>query len=75
MLEIKEIAYNKSGITHVIKLPFTLKYENLDKDVKMTSELAGSIMVDVLDYIRVNCEIRHKAIRKKKVTNRNRGKK
>lgn len=75
MLEVKEIAYNKSGITHVIKLPFTLKYENLDKDVKMTSELAGSIMVDVLDYIRVNCEIRHKAIRKKKVPSKKRGKK
>lgn len=74
MLEVKEIAYNKSGITHVIKLPFTLKYENLDKDVNMTSELAGSIMVDVLDYIRVNCEIRHKAIRKK-VPSKNRGKK
>jgi len=75
MLEVKEIAYNKSGITHVIKLPFTLKYENLAKDVKMTNELAGSIMVDVLDYIRVNCEIRHKAIRKKTVLNKKRGKK
>lgn len=66
MIDIKEIAYNKSGITHVLKLPFTLKYENLDKNTSLTREQAESILVDVLDYIRVNCEIRHKAIRKKK---------
>ena len=66
MIDIKEIAYNKSGITRVLKLPFTLKYENLDKNITLTREQAEGILVDVLDYIRVNCEIRHKAIRKKK---------
>ena len=66
MIDIKEIAYNKSGITHVLKLPFTLKYENLDKNIPLTGGQAEGILVDVLDYIRVNCEIRHKAIRKKK---------
>lgn len=69
MLEIKEIAYNKSGITHVLKLPFTLKYEEMDKNMSITKELAEKILVDTLDYIRVNCEIRHKAIRKKKTPN------
>lgn len=66
MIEIKEIAYNKSGITRVLKLPFTLRYENMDKNISLTREQAEGILVDVLDYIRVNCEIRHKAIRKKK---------
>jgi hypothetical protein len=50
----------------VLKLPFTLRYENMDKNISLTREQAESILVDVLDYIRVNCEIRHKAIRKKK---------
>ena len=66
MIEIKEIAYNKSGITRVLKLPFTLRYDNMDKNISLTREQAEGILVDVLDYIRVNCEIRHKAIRKKK---------
>lgn len=66
MIDIKEIAYNKSGITRVLKLPFTLRYENMDKNISLTREQAEGILVDVLDYIRVNCEIRHKAIRKKK---------
>ena len=66
MIDIKEIAYNKSGITRVLKLPFTLRYDNMDKNISLTREQAEGILVDVLEYIRVNCEIRHKAIRKKK---------
>lgn len=66
MLEIREIAYNKAGITHVLKLPFTLKYESLDRNATLTKEQAETVLVDFLDYLRENCEIRHKAVRKRK---------
>ena len=66
MLEIREIAYIKSGITHVLKLPFTLKYENLDRNATLTKEQAETVLVDFMDYLRENCEIRHKVVRKRK---------
>lgn len=74
MIDIKEIAYSKDGIMRVIKLPFTLSYENLDKDSKLTREQSESIMVDVLEYIRENCEIRRKRLtRRKKGNGRKKG--
>ena len=75
MLDVKEIAYNKDGITYVLKLPFTLTYEDMDKEATITKQQAERIMVDVLDFIRTNCEIRRKCIRQRKDRSAKKGKK
>ena len=66
-ITIHEIGYILDGINHVLKLPGYV-------DMGMTKEYAEAhpqelhdvTMVKVLDWIRKNCEIRMKSIRKKK---------
>lgn len=66
-ITIHEIGYISDGLNHVLKLPGYV-------DLGMTKEYADAhpkelhdvTMVKVLDWIRKNCEIRMKIIRKKK---------
>jgi hypothetical protein len=66
-ITIHEIGYISDGLNHVLKLPGEV-------DIGMTKEYAEEhprelhdvAMVKVLDWIRKNCEIRMKSIRKRK---------
>lgn len=65
-ITIHEIGYISDGINHVLKLPgevdMGMTKEYAEKHPK---ELHDVTMVKVLDWIRKNCEIRMKSIRKK----------
>ena len=66
-ITIHEIGYISAGLNHVLRLPGEV-------DMGMTKEYAKEhpkelhdvAMVKVLDWIRKNCEIRMKSIRKKR---------
>lgn len=68
-ITIHEIGYISDGLNHVLKLPG-------DVDLGMTKEYAEKhptelhdvAMVKVLDWIRKNCEIRLKSIKKRNGT-------
>lgn len=66
-ITIHEIGYISDGLNHVLKLPgevdMGMTKEYAEKHPK---ELHDVAMVKVLDWIRKNCEIRMKSIRKKK---------
>ena len=70
-ITIHEIGYISDGLNHVLKLPGEV-------DVGMAKEYAEEhpnelhdvAMVKVLDWIRKNCEIRMKSIKKRNGTNK-----
>lgn len=75
-ITIHEIGYISDGLNHILRLPGEV-------DMGMTKEYADEhpnelhdvAMVKVLDWIRKNCEIRMKSIRKKKKEPKKKGRK
>ena len=74
-ITIHEIGYISDGINHVLKLPgyvdMGMTKEYAEKHPK---ELHDVTMVKVLDWIRENCEIRLKSIKKRNGTKNTRKK-
>jgi hypothetical protein len=70
-ITIHEIGYISDGLNHILRLPgevdMGMTREYADKHPK---ELHDVAMVKVLDWIRKNCEIRMKSVRKKREPNR-----
>ena len=70
-ITIHEIGYISDGLNHVLKLPGEVDMDMTKEYAeKHPNELHDVAMVKVLDWIRKNCEIRMKCIRKKKEHNR-----